>query len=172
MKNENDARSRAPNSASWSASQRLIVCGAIVLSVGLTLVATFRLERIAAMHFIQYVIPMVLFAAAMFASRLGQTPFRWSSACVDLMAIGIAGSRMIDTSTSFSGHMVLLVYGVLIANNRALRIAGGVLLIHVSILKLWVWADFKTWTYGTLIGICLYGLARFLKLKRTTHRFL
>ncbi|NOX57305.1 MAG: hypothetical protein GXP29_00405 [Planctomycetes bacterium] len=157
MKAEPNPASNARATRGWHMLiRRGVQTAAICLSAGLTIRKAMRSDLYATLHFVQYVPPMVLFAAAMISSRLSHSQrIRLWDGGLDLVAIGIAGSRLVNSDTPFSGHMVLLTYGIISSQGRKLRLFALILLIHTTCLKLFVWGDFSTWAIGAGIGILL-----------------
>lgn len=141
--------------------RRVVLIAAVALSVILTMLKGAQSGWIETLHFFQYVSPPIIFAAALLCDRINarRSAF-FSLVSLDLIAIAIAASRLITTATPFSGHMVLFTYGLLSSRDFKIKIFAVVLLIHTSVLKLFVWSDSATWACGALIGLLLGIVAR------------
>jgi hypothetical protein len=106
------------------------------------------------LYALHYVVPMILFAAALVSSRLGNVhSARVRDLLVDALAVVVAASRLLVAVIPFSGHMALLTYGLLTADGQLLRGAAIILLLHTTVLKLVVWHDPVTWSVGACLGV-------------------
>lgn len=113
------------------------------------------------LYSLHYVVPMIIFAAALVDDRLAHgQQLRAAGTALDAAVILIAASRLLTSRFPYSGHMVLLVYGLMTACGRPMRILAVVLLIHATALKLLAWHDPVTWSIGAVMG---YLFARFHK---------
>lgn len=150
---------------------RAIIFGAVVAAIGLAMIKATRSDWSATLHFVQYAVPPIIFSALLVTDRLsGRRDSKSVKLALDGLALAIAGSRLFTTATPFSGHMVLFAYGLLAATNRTTRLIALLLLIHTTVLKLIVWADFSTWSYGAAMGVVL-GIAclKFSSRAESTH---
>ncbi|MCA9250865.1 MAG: hypothetical protein KDA54_06995 [Phycisphaerales bacterium] len=151
--------------------RRAINIVAIVFSLVMVAYKAFRSDWLETLHFVQYAIPPIIFSALLVTDRLsGRRDSKSVKLVLDGLALAIAGSRLFTTATPFSGHMVLFAYGLLAAENRTTRLIALLLLIHTTVLKLIVWADFSTWSYGAAMGVVL-GIAclKFSSRAESTH---
>lgn len=147
--------------------QRVLYASAICVStIGLVRVAQYE-DLLSTLHFLQYVPPMIFFSAALLSSRLNPKHkiHPWDI-FGDTVAIAASGSRMIYTATPFSGHMVLLTYGVMSSSSNKVRLFVIVMLIHTTFLKLIMWGDYSTWLIGAGIGFTLSAIVRGCKAQR------
>ncbi len=150
---------------------RAIVAIAIVISVWLAVFKAIRSDWSETFHFVQYVPPAIIFAALLVSDRLTYSRAHLPVKCAfDITAIAIAASRMFITTTPFSGHMVLIVYGLITARSTWLRLMALALLVHTTVLKLLVWSDSSTWVYGLGIG-AIIGIAYVAFSRKTTYDF-
>ncbi|HNO79673.1 MAG TPA: hypothetical protein PKN33_16625 [Phycisphaerae bacterium] len=138
---------------------RMIITGAVATAAGLTILKATRSDWWTTLHFVQYVIPPIVFSALLIVDGLASRQcLGITRMAFDGLVIATAASRLYTTATPFSGHMVLFAYGLLAATNRTTRLIALLLLIHTTVLKLIVWADFSTWSYGAAMGVVL-GIA-------------
>ena len=144
---------------SASGKHRAVILVAIIASVGLIVLKAIRSDWTETLHFVQYVVPAIIFAAMLVAHRFaGNRAIPYLKFSFDFMTVAIAASRMVITTTPFSGHMVLFVYGLIAAGRMWLRLVALALLIHTTVLKLFFWSDSSTWAFGLGIG-AIVGIA-------------
>ena len=104
---------------------------------------------------------MIIYAGCFLASRLGSARIPdIRNLLIDVVAVGVAGSRMVVMPLPFSGHLTLLTYAILASEMRSLRWIAVGLWIHATIFKLAVWHDPLTWSLGIGIGFLLYRCRR------------
>jgi hypothetical protein len=106
-----------------------------------------------------YVVPMYLLAPAWAAAML-ERPGRlvpWA-VWVDYLAVAVAASRTVTNVLPASGHVVFLVYTVVVTGHRAYRaVAGGYLALSLA-GKFLLWHDFVTPVVGGLVAWGLWWL--------------
>lgn len=106
-----------------------------------------------------YLVPMYLLVLGWAGVMLGLprllTPL---AVWVDLLAVAIAASRCLTNAIPASGHVVFLLYAILITPHRLYRILAGSYLAATLVCKFALWHDFITPTLGALIALALWKL--------------
>jgi hypothetical protein len=74
---------------------------------------------------------------------------------VDVVAVVLAGTRMMGTWLPFSGHMLFYAYAGLTTRSRALRMLIGVLAAFAAWFKLVLWDDWRSFGLGIAAGLAL-----------------
>ena len=106
-----------------------------------------------------YLVPMYLLALGWAGVMLGQPRLLLPMAVwVDVLAVAVAVSRTMTTIIPASGHVVFLLYSLLVTPHRAYRLLAGAYLAATLLAKFVLWHDVITPVLGGVIAWALWRL--------------
>lgn len=76
-------------------------------------------------------------------------------AFTDGLVILLCSLRATAPLVPMSGHMLFFVYAGLTIRSRLFRIIIALLIIQTSLIKLMIWRDYLSWSFGVLSGVPL-----------------
>jgi hypothetical protein len=108
-----------------------------------------------------YLVPMYLLALGWAAVMLRQPALLGPAAVwVDALAVVIGGSRTLTNIIPASGHVVVLLYSILVTPHRGYRLAAGIYLALALAMKFVLWHDVFTPVLGGVIAYWLWRLRK------------
>ena len=106
-----------------------------------------------------YVMPMYVLAPWWVLVLLSEAePLRLPCVLVDALVLVLAASRMLSPIVPASGHVLFLLYSLLVSRRLIYRLpAGAVLLVSIA-MKFALWRDAWTVAIGAVLAIGLWLL--------------
>jgi hypothetical protein len=127
----------------------------------------FKTDGFVRSWLIWYIMPVGIVFAAFILDRLkelGHTSIQ--SLIIDLVVVLLSLARVVTHIPYYSGHALFLIYTLLSAKLRVVKILAMIVLLQVVYLKLVKWNDWVTLIVGAIVGI----LAGYYRISRTIRK--
>jgi len=107
-----------------------------------------------------YVGPLAALLPWMVILRMRHGPAGHRIRAADALVLGLAGLRVLGPVVPMSGHVLILVYSMLTIRTGWYRVAGTLVLLQVTWLKVFRWHEPGSWVWGLVLGLILGLMAR------------